>query len=63
MHKELTLGEFYASDPRRAAPPQVWYGSLWREFASVPTYRLAWIPTTGELYAVQLFARRAQGPG
>jgi hypothetical protein len=52
--KELTLEEFYASDPQRAAAPQVPYGSLWRGFAPVPTYRLAWVPTTGELYAVEL---------
>ena len=30
------------------------YGSLWREFAPVPTYRLAWVPATGELYAMEL---------
>jgi hypothetical protein len=29
-------------------------GSLWREFAPVPTYRLAWVPTTGVLYAMEL---------
>ena len=54
MHKELTLGEFYASDPRRAHSPEVGYGSLWREFAPVPTYRVEWVPATGELYAVEL---------
>jgi len=54
VHKELTLEEFYASDPQRAAAPQVPFGSLWREFAPVPTYRLAWVPSTGELYAVEL---------
>ena len=54
MQKELTLEEFYASDPQRAAAPEVPYGSLWREFAPVPTYRLAWVPTTGELYAMEL---------
>ena len=54
MQKELTLKEFYASDPQRAAAPEVPYGSLWREFAPVPTYRLAWVPTTGELYAMEL---------
>ena len=54
MQKELTLEEFYACDPQRAAAPQVPFGSLWREFAPVPTYRLAWVPSTGELYAVEL---------
>jgi len=54
VHKELTLGEFYASDPRRAHSPEVGYGSLWREFAPVPTYRVEWLPATGELYAVEL---------
>jgi hypothetical protein len=54
VQKELTLEEFYASDPQRAAAPEVPYGSLWREFAPVPTYRLAWVPTTGELYAREL---------
>jgi hypothetical protein len=53
VQRELTLEEFYASDPQRAAVPQVPYGSLWREFAPVPTYRLAWVPTTGELYATE----------
>jgi hypothetical protein len=54
VQKELTLEEFYASDPQRAAAPEVPYGGLWREFAPVPTYRLAWIPATGELYAMEL---------
>src|SRR5215216_3622987 len=54
VQKELTLEEFHASDPQRAAAPEVPYGSLWREFAPVPTYRLAWVPTTGELYAMEL---------
>jgi hypothetical protein len=27
---------------------------LWREFAPVPAYRLAWVQNTGELYAVEL---------
>jgi hypothetical protein len=54
VQKELTLQEFYASDPRRAHSHEVDYGSLWRESAPVPTYRLAWVENTGELYAVQL---------
>jgi hypothetical protein len=54
VQKELTLKEFYASDPQRVAAPEVPYGSLWREFAPVPTYRLAWVPATGELYATEL---------
>jgi hypothetical protein len=54
VRKELTLEEFYASDPRRAHSHEVGYGSLWRESAPVPTYRLAWVENTGELYAVQL---------
>ena len=54
MQKELTLEEFYACDPQRATAAEVAYGSLWREFAPVPTYRLAWLPTTGELYAMEL---------
>jgi hypothetical protein len=48
------LEEFYACDPQRARAPEVPYGSLWREFSPVPTYRLAWVPTTGELYATEL---------
>ncbi len=54
MQKQLTLQEFYASDPRRAHSHKVGYGSLWREFAPVPTYRLAWVEITGELYAMEL---------
>jgi hypothetical protein len=54
VQKELTLEEFYAADPQRAATPEVSYGRLWREFAPVPAYRLAWVPTTGELYATEL---------
>ena len=54
MQKELTLQGFYASDPRRARSHEVGYGSLWREFAPVPAYRLAWVEGTGELYAVEL---------
>jgi len=54
VQKELTLQEFYASDPRRADSREVGYGSLWREFAPVPNYRLGWVQRTGELYAVEL---------
>jgi hypothetical protein len=54
VQKELTLQEFYASDPRRAQSREVRYGTLWREFAPVPAYRLAWVQNTGELYAVEL---------
>jgi len=54
VQKELTLQEFYASDPRRAHSHEVGYGSLWRAFAPVPAYRLAWVESTGELYAVEL---------
>lgn len=54
MLKELTLEEFYASDPQRSDSSEVRYGSLWREFAPVPAYRLAWVQTTGEVYAVEL---------
>jgi hypothetical protein len=54
VQKELTLQEFYRSDPRRAHSHEVGYGSSWREFAPVPAYRLAWVESTGELYAVEL---------
>jgi hypothetical protein len=54
VQKELTLQEFYASDPRRALSHEVGYGSLWREFGPVPAYRLAWVESTGELYATEL---------
>jgi hypothetical protein len=54
VQKELTLQEFYASDPRRARSHEVGYGNLWREFAPVPAYRLAWVESTGELYAAEL---------
>jgi hypothetical protein len=54
VQKELTLQEFYASDPRRARSREVGYGSLWRAFAPVPAYRIAWVEVTGELYAVEL---------
>ena len=54
MRKELTLQEFYASDPQRARSREVGYGSLWREYAPVPNYRLGWVQNTGELYAVEL---------
>jgi hypothetical protein len=54
VQKELTLQEFYACDPRRAHSHEVCYGSLWREFAPVPAYRLGWVERTGELYAVEL---------
>jgi hypothetical protein len=54
MQKELTLQEFYASDPRRVRSHEVGYGRLWREFAPVPAYRLGWLESTGELYAVEL---------
>ena len=54
MQKELTLQEFYAVDPRRAHSREVGYGSLWRELAPVPNYRLGRVQDTGELHAVEL---------
>jgi hypothetical protein len=54
VQKELTLQEFYASNPRRARSHEMGYGSLWRAFAPVPAYRLAWVESTGELSAVEL---------
>ena len=57
VQRELTLQEFYASDPRRVRSPEVGFGSLWREFAPVPNYRLGWLQDTGELVAVELSER------
>ena len=57
MRRELTLGEFYAADPRRAHSSEVGYGSLWREFAPVPTYRVEWVRATG----LRLVARQGGG--
>ena len=54
MRRELTLQEFYALDPQRAGSREVKYGTFWRKYSPVPTYRLSWVERTGEVYAVQL---------
>src|SRR5215217_3240957 len=58
VQKELTLEEFHASDPQRAAAPEVPYGSLWREFAPVPAYRLRSEEHTSELQSRQYLVCR-----
>jgi hypothetical protein len=56
-----SLREFHAARPARAAAPGVDYGRPWRVVRFGPAYRAAWLPSTGELFAVQLGPNHAGG--
>jgi hypothetical protein len=56
-----SLREFLAEHPARAAAPEVAYGHPWRTVRFGPTYRAAWLPSTGELFAVRLGPNHAGG--
>ena len=49
-----SVGAFRAADPRRLASREVDLGGPWRTAAAGPSYRAAWLPSTGELYLVRL---------
>lgn len=49
-----SLREFYGADPRRAHSREWDVGLWWREHASGPLHRAAWVSDTGELYLVRL---------
>jgi hypothetical protein len=56
-----SLLEFYAADAARGSSAEVDYGRPWRTGAFGPTYRVAWLQDTGELFAVRLGGIRADG--
>ena len=56
-----SVAEFRGAHPARARSAQVDYGHPWRTGAFGPSYRVAWLPGTGELFAVRLGPRRAGG--
>jgi hypothetical protein len=49
-----TLEDFRAAHPARAHGPEVGYGAPWLTGRFGPAYRAAWLPRTGELFAVRL---------
>ena len=51
--------EFRAAHPARCSP-EVDYGWPWRTGVG-PAHRVAWLPATGELYAVRLGPRQVGG--
>ena len=54
-----SVAEFRAAHPARTWSEEVDYGRPWRTGAFGPDYRVAWLPGTGELFAVRLGPRRA----
>jgi hypothetical protein len=56
-----SLAEFRAALPTRGRSPEVDYGRPWRDGGFGPAYRVAWLPATGELFAVRLGPRAAGG--
>jgi len=58
-----SLLEFHAADPARGRSVEIDYGQPWRTGAFGPTYRVAWLQDTGELFAVRLGGIRAGGGG
>ena len=58
-----SLLEFHATDPARVRSVEIDYGQPWRTGAFGPTYRVAWLQDTGELFAVRLGGIRAGGGG
>ena len=56
-----TLRGFRAAHPARARGAAVDYGGPWRTSAFGPAYRAAWLPATGELFAVRLGPEAAGG--
>ncbi|MEA2322719.1 MAG: hypothetical protein QOD81_2569 [Solirubrobacteraceae bacterium] len=55
------VGAFYASDPARRRSPEIDFGGPWRTVAFGPTYRAAWLSSTGELFVVRLGSRASGG--
>jgi hypothetical protein len=54
MQTYLSLGSFYASDPRRATSRERDVGLWWRARGPLArTYRAAYVEDTGELYVMQ----------
>jgi hypothetical protein len=56
-----TLAEFRAAHPARARGPAVDFGRPWLTGRFGPAYRVAWLPRTGELFAVRLRPEPAGG--
>lgn len=54
-----SLDQFYREDPRRQRSRESDFGSDWREQAAGPSFGVAWIDATGELYALRQDASRA----
>ena len=56
-----SVAEFQAAHPARGRSAEVDYGRPWRTGAFGPSYRVAWLSGTGELFAVRLGPRRSGG--
>jgi hypothetical protein len=56
-----TLDDFRAAHPVRARSSEVSYGDPWLTGRFGPAYRAAWLPRTGELFAVRLGPESADG--
>lgn len=56
-----SLTSFYNADERRVRSREHDVGLWWREGASGPLHRAAWVSDTGELYLVRLGASAAGG--
>jgi hypothetical protein len=49
-----TLRDFRGAHPARGRGPEVDYGAPWLTGRFGPAYRVAWLPATGELFAVRV---------
>ena len=58
-----TLRDFRAAHPARGEGTEVDYGRPWLTGRVGPAYRAAWLPRTGELFAVRIGAASSGGEG
>ena len=56
-----SLREFHHAHPARAASAEVDIGRPWRTVRFGPSYRAAWLPSTGEVFIVRLGPNHAGG--
>lgn len=57
-HVTISKAKFY-EDERRARSREIDFGVWWRDGSNLPTYRVSWIETTGEIYAIEQGTKNA----
>jgi hypothetical protein len=56
-----SVGAFLGAHPARRRSAEVGFGRPWRTVGFGPSYRAAWLPSTGELFVVRLGPNHAGG--